>query len=142
MMILGIAGSVVFFAILTLHIYWLLGGRAGLNLALPPDREGVVREPTTIEYIVVLLMFLIAALLPLVSLQVVETPIPGWLNKAMLAFGLTLLAVRGIGGLIWSLLKPTPRAIFHIWNIRLYSPICVFLMISYAASLWHVCWIE
>ena len=136
MVALGISGSVVLFVIFAIHVYWMLGGKVGFDRAIPPDKQGEIRIPSPLEYAVTLLLFLIAALLPLIALQVISIPLPDWMMRAALIGGLGILVVRGVGGLVWSLLKPSPREPFHNWNIKLYTPICIFLALSYFACLW------
>ncbi|WP_147272910.1 DUF3995 domain-containing protein [Gordonibacter sp. 28C] len=135
MFALGVAGSVVLLAINGFHIYWLLGGAAGSDAYVPLGKNGKRPVMTKPQMLAGICMFFAAALLPLFALGLFGDVIPSWIVNVCLMLGIGVFLLRGIAGFIQSLMQPKPREKFHTWNIRLYTWVCLFLAISYSASL-------
>ena len=134
-MVFGIIGSVLLFAIAGIHIYWLFGGKAGFDRCTPLDRRGNRWNPGKLATVVSALVFLVAGLIPLISLHIIDTPIPAWIVDVVLIFGIVVLLARGLGLFVVSLHQPKPRDIFHRYNIALYTPLCLFLALCYLVCL-------
>ena len=132
--ILGIAGAVGFILIAGLHLYWAFTP-VDFSRLINLDKNGNRMNPGRAATIFAALVFLGAGLLPLVALGVIPLPIPQLAIDIMLILGIAVLLLRGIGGLIGSLIKKKPRDIFDTWNIRLYTWICLFLAAAYLACL-------
>ncbi|MDR2197124.1 MAG: DUF3995 domain-containing protein [Coriobacteriales bacterium] len=131
----GIFGSVLLFAIAGLHVYWLFGGTIGTDRYINLGRDGERIRIGKPLILVTSFVFLAAALLPLLALGVIKLPIAQQLVDAALILGICVFILRGVAGLIWSLVQPKPRDIFHTWNIGLYTWICLALALSYGACL-------
>jgi hypothetical protein len=134
--ILGISGSIAFFLIAGLQLYWVFTG-ADLSRYISLDKNGNRMNPGKAATAITDLIFVGAALLPLVSLNIIVVPIPQSALDIMLILGIVVLLFRGIAGLIASLVKKKPRDIFDTWNIRLYTWICVFLALTYFACFFY-----
>jgi hypothetical protein len=127
----------VLFVISLLHFYWLFGGKVGTDRYTPLDKAGrriTVGKPLTL---ISAFVFLVAALIPLLALKVISTPIPEFIVSTALVFGVIALALRCGIYLIISFLQPKPRDIFHKWNIGLYTWICLFLVLAYTACIFY-----
>ena len=133
--ILGIAGAIAFFLIAGLHVYWMLAPSVDFSRLINLDKNGKRMNPGKAATLFVALVFLGAGLLPLVSLGIIPLPLPQLAIDIMLILGIAVLLLRGVGGLIGSLVKKQPRDIFDTWNIRLYTWICIFLAVAYLACL-------
>ena len=134
--ICGIAGSVAFFLIAVLHLYWIITD-ADLSRYIGLDKKGNRMIPSKAATGFVVLIFLVAALLPLVSLKVINIPLSQLVIDIALIFGIVVLLLRGFAGLVVSLAKKKPRDIFDTWNIRLYTWICLFLALTYLACFFN-----
>ena len=134
--ICGIAGSVAFFLIAGLHVYWIITS-ADLSRYISLDKNGNRMVPGKAATAVSVLIFLAAALLPLVSLKVINIPLPQLVIDIALVFGIVVLLLRGFAGLVVSLAKKKPRDIFDTWNIKLYTWICLFLALTYLACFFN-----
>jgi uncharacterized membrane protein YqjE len=135
MYVMGVFGSVVLFVIAGFHVYWFFGGKAGTDRYIGLGRDGERIRIARPLILAAALVFLAAGLIPLVSLGILGIPVPQRLVDAALIAGICVLVVRGAGGLIWSLMQPKPRDIFHTWNIGLYTGVCLVLALSYGACL-------
>jgi hypothetical protein len=135
MYVVGVFGSIVLFIIAGLHVYWLFGGKVGTDRYINLGRDGERIRIGKPLILVTSFVFVAAALIPLVALGILNIPLKGQLIDVALIMGLCVFIIRGAGGLIWSLMQPKPRDIFHTWNIGLYTWICLVLALSYGACL-------
>ena len=137
MFIIGIVGALLLFGIAGFHFYWLFGGTVGTDRYVQLDKDGKRIHIGKPLILATALVFVVAGLIPFVGLRIVTLPLPDaladLLTNICLIFGIAVFAIRGCAGLVWSLMQRKPRDIFHRWNIMLYTPLCVFLAISYGA---------
>ena len=129
----AIVAGILYLAIAGLHAYWALGG------AWPG------RDPDSLHRMVVggpsgqyspgpLATWMVAAILVGAAATVlggaglIPTPIPGaWLRTTALV-GAAVLILRGLEGFVDTRLRPsTVGGPFARLNVRLYSPLCLFL---------------
>lgn len=134
-MITGIAIVLmaVFLGLSLVHLYWLLGGRAG-QLAAIPERDGKpMFQPSAaatlgVAVVLALCALLIAATAGLLRLPLTE-PVLAWLTRA-LALGLLLRAIGDFR--LVGFFKHVHDTRFARLDTAVYSPLCLALAIGCA----------
>ncbi len=123
----------VFLSLSLVHVYWLLGGRAG-HLAAIPERDGKpVVQPSTmatalVAIILALCPILIAATGGLLALPLSDRVL-AWLTRA-LALGLLLRAIGDFR--LVGFFKRIRHTRFARLDTTVYSPLCLALAIGCA----------
>jgi len=141
-MIMAVSGF--FVAVLStlsaLHIYWALGGKVGLDKAVPTIDGKPAFQPGTLLILVVASALLGCAYVSLslgFSHQLVLpyahfAPYAGW--------GLAVMfAVRAIGDFkLVGFFKKIKGTVFATLDSRVYSPLCLVLSVGFVALSWAV----
>lgn len=123
---------IVTFLMLSLwHVYWLLGGRVGLDVAIPEVDGKPVFQPSAAATFVVAIVLAPCALLLAATAGIIPLPVPptvlAWLTRA-LAFALLLRAIgdfRLVG--FFKRIRDTQFARF---DTAVYSPLSLLLAIG------------
>lgn len=113
-------------ALSALHGYWVLGGRVGLDTAIPQVNDQPVFTPGPIATLLVAVLLLAAALILMGRTGVITFGVPNvilwWLSWAVSA---TFLA-RAVGDFrLCGFFKRVHGTRFAYWDTRLYSPLCL-----------------
>ena len=111
-----------------LHVYWLFGGRWGLEASLPPSRSGDPVRPPRVMVVVVILGLLFASAMAFSLAGWITIPLSErWMIFCYKALGYLFLA-RGILGFAASFFfRPLKGTLFNRWNLILYSPLCTWI---------------
>jgi hypothetical protein len=124
---------IVFFSLAVIHIYWGLGGKLGVNGAIPTNKnKEKVISPGLFECSIVASVLFGFGIFILIKIQIILFRLPGWL----LSYGLVVIAalflVRSIGEFKYvGFFKKVKTTKFAEMDTKYYSPLC--LLISVAA---------
>jgi hypothetical protein len=126
--IAGRLAAIILAALAALHVYWVLGGKAGKGSAIPTrDGEPVLRPGAIGTLLVAGALFIMATLLAIRTGWIASNPlfvlssVATWLNCAL--FGL-----RAIGDFRYvGFFKSVRDTRFARLDTLIYSPICVLL---------------
>jgi len=155
-MTLPVGGTVaaVFAALSVLHVYWALGGKAGLKAAIPERpstrsahaNDGTPANSGTPAYdgtfvkafdpaasVTLLVAGALATVSALVSLRagLFAPASSGWPLRASLVLIALILVARAVGDLnLVGFLKKTKGTRFAIWDTWVYSPVCGILALG------------
>jgi len=131
--IIGLVLMGVFLLLGGLHVYWALGGRAGLAAAIPvTDRGPAFRPPRLLTLAVALgLVAFGAVALWLSHPQLAPPPLHAWLPIA----GWVLVGIfflRSVGDFRYvGFFKRVHGTLFATWDSRLYAPLCLAIALSF-----------
>lgn len=127
--------TILFFLLAALHVYWLLGGRWGLAVAVPTQANSkIVFEPG--------LIFKLATFVVIVGLSIMGllhywawTGVPSYISGTYLSWGLSLISgiffLRVLGDFNYvGLFKRIKDSDFAWYDNRLYMPLCLLLAIN------------
>ena len=131
--IIAMALVVVFVSLSLVHIYWLLGGRAG-RLAAIPERDGQpVFQPSAAATLGVAIVLALCALLIAATAGMLTLPLSqsvlAWLTRA-LAVGLLLRAIGDFR--LVGFFKHVRHTRFARLDTTVYSPLCLALAVGSA----------
>ncbi|MEQ1538030.1 MAG: DUF3995 domain-containing protein [Sphingorhabdus sp.] len=137
--VIGIAAIAIFALLGALHIYWLLGGKVGINSAIPEiDGEAAFAPPMWATAAVALGLFscawLVAALL-----EFLPSPVGSAILRPVAYLLAAVFALRAIGD--FNLVGFTKRqrgSRFARLDTLLYSPLCLVLAVAVLAVAWAV----
>lgn len=123
----------VFLSLSLVHVYWLLGGRAG-QLAAIPERDGKpVFQPSSVATLAVAIVLALCALLIAATGGLLTLPLPDavsvWLTRG-LALGLLLRAIGDFQLVGFS--KRVRHTQFARLDTAVYSPLCLVMAIGCA----------
>lgn len=124
--------SLMLFLIAFVHLYWALGGKKGLELAVPSENGKPLFDPGRAMIFGMAIVLLEAAAVQ-VGVAVPDLQLlPLELHKLVGGvFGIIFLG-RGLGGwLIFTILPFFRDSAFARWDRTLYSPVCVYLGLSF-----------
>ena len=132
---LTLLSSGIFTALAALHLYWVMGGRAGLEAALPqfsgssssPGGSSVFRPPKVMTLLVALALLGAAGLVSLEGGFWSLSGLKDWVHGATLLLSGVLLA-RAVGEFRYvGFFKTVRDTRFGQLDTRFYSPLCLFL---------------
>jgi len=136
MHVLGDAAVIVLLAVAVVHVYWAVGGKAGIDAAIPtdPSAGGNGRKalsPGALMTALVAGALVAAAGLVAARIGLFALPLPAWLIQAGCAvLALTFLA-RAIGEFRYvGFFKRVRGTRFARMDAVLYSPLCLLLAIA------------
>ncbi len=123
----------VFLSLSLVHVYWLLGGRAGQLVAIP-ERDGKpVFQPSAVATLVVALVLALCAILIAATGGLLALPLPDrvllWLTRT-LALGLLLRAIGDFR--LVGFFKRIRDTRFARLDTAVYSPLCLVLAVGSA----------
>jgi len=127
--VIGYILIVIYLALAGIHICWGLGGKWGLDTAIPTQENGKkVISPGPFECLMVAIGFAGAAVFILIKVGIISINLPHWLSK----YGLWILAVifiaRAIGEFKYiGFFKTVRTTRFGQLDTRFYSPLCMFI---------------
>ncbi len=132
---LTLLSSGIFMALAALHLYWVLGGHAGLEGALPqfsgssssPGGSSVFRPPKVMTLLVALALLGAAGLVSLEGGFWSLSGLKDWVHGATLLLAGVMLA-RAVGEFRYvGFFKTVRNTRFGQLDTRFYSPLCLFL---------------
>jgi Protein of unknown function (DUF3995) len=132
MNIFPLTNTLILLAISGIHFFWAFGGRWGADAALPTSQDGKkALSPDIFATLVVACGILAMALLHLEKIQMMNLPIPAWIN----AYGLKIIAgiflLRTIGDFRYvGFFKKIKDTKFADLDTKYYSPLCLILSIN------------
>ncbi|MDQ0112880.1 DUF3995 domain-containing protein [Paenibacillus harenae] len=127
--VLAVILSALLIAIGVVHLYWMLGGRKGMSIALPSHGDGSGKplfKPGRFEIGAVIVLFWAAALLVLMYADVIPAIGPPRLPR-LAAWALVIVfAIRAIGEFHYlGLFKRYRTSPFGRLDTYVYSPLCL-----------------
>ncbi|MHC9063421.1 DUF3995 domain-containing protein [Nitrospira sp. CMX1] len=122
---------VTFLTLSLWHVYWLLGGRVGLDAAIPEIDGKPVFQPSAVATFVVAVALALCALLLAATAGLVSLPFPNmlliWLTRGLAV----LLLLRAIGDFrLVGFFKRIRGTRFARLDTAVYSPLCLLLAIG------------
>lgn len=135
--VIAIVLAAIFVSLSLLHVYWALGGRSGRTASVPSFNGEPLFRPSPFGTLLVAGSLLVAAL--------VIVGVAGWLGGTVpaMVFRLLTLAIsvvfllRAIGD--WQnvgFFQRGSESAFSYWDVRLYSPLCLFIAVSALVLAW------
>ena len=116
----------IFSSLGLIHFYWVVGGKWGLNNALPAKENGVsVLNPTKIATSIVGIVLISFGLFYLIQLDLINIQLPGW----VIAFGgwviPSVFLLRAIGDFNYiGFFKKIKNTTFAKADSIFFSPLC------------------
>ncbi len=123
----------VFAGLSLVHVYWLVGGRAGLLAAIPEVDGTPVFQPSTLSTFVVAIGLALCAVVIAATAGILRLPLShtvlSWLTRALAV----VLLVRAIGDFrLVGFFKRIHHSRFAHLDTVVYSPLCLALAIGSA----------
>lgn len=127
-----ILNALILLAIAGIHFFWAFGGRWGADAAIPTSQDGKkMLSPDIIATLVVAFGILAMALLHLQKVQIVNMPIPDWINTYGLKTIAGIFLLRAIGEFRYvGFFKTVKATRFADLDTKYYSPLCLILSIN------------
>ncbi|RKN80633.1 DUF3995 domain-containing protein [Paenibacillus ginsengarvi] len=132
---LSILAACILFTIGVLHIYWGLGGKKGLDAAIPRDNGKRAFSPGAGATFAVAVLVLLAGVLLLLQAGVVRMAISASLVRLGALGCAAVFALRVVGDFRrFGLFKQKSETVFSKMDTWLYVPLCAFLSIVYGIA--------
>ena len=115
-----------------LHVYWALGGKAGLEGTLPrvEGSEEALFRPGPLATLIVAIILAFGVVLTLWRAGLVESPVPAWIPRTGVWFMAVAFALRAIGDFKYvGFFKKPNESTFARRDSRIYSPLCVVIAV-------------
>lgn len=134
-MVLSLLNALVFALLGIIHIYWVLGGKWGLNAAVPTDEKGQqLFKPSKFGTLIVGLGLLLFGCINLFYTQWISLDTP----MIYLRYGILIIAVifalRSIGDFRYvGFSKRYKSSLFAQLDSKYFSPLCLLLALSHLA---------
>lgn len=130
-MMYGIINAIILLIISAIHLYWVAGGRQGLNAAVPHHNGSALFRPGIVATLAVAILLACAALFYLVKVAVLTIDLPPVIDR----FGAWFLGVvflfRAIGDFRYvGFFKKIKDSQFADLDSKFYSPLCVLLALN------------
>lgn len=131
-MIYALTNTLILLSISGIHFFWAFGGRWGADAAIPTSQDGKrMLSPDIFATLVVAFGILAMALLHLEKVQIINLPIPAWIN----VYGLKIIAgiflLRAVGDFRYvGFFKKIKETKFADLDTKYYSPLCLLLSIN------------
>ncbi len=130
-LIVGGAVGVVLVFLSAMHLYWLVGGRRGLSVAVPEVGGAPAFRPGPGLTIAVAALLLAAAGLVTLCAGLWTLPVPGWVPRVGTWGVAAVLAARAIGDFrLVGFFKRVRGTEFARRDSRFYSPLCAALAVG------------
>ena len=127
---MAILNALIFLGLSTLHFYWLLGGKSGLDSAVPTyERSGnKVFFPSTLSTLIVACGLLGFGFIELGNTNIFS----GWIELKYFRWGNLLIAfiflARAIGDFkYFGIFKRIRNTLFAQSDTRYFTPLCLFV---------------
>jgi Protein of unknown function (DUF3995) len=130
---LGIILILIFLFLAGVHFYWGLGGKWGLDAALPKtvNNENTM-NPGIFGCFIVGFALLSVAVFVLIKVNFLEISIPYFILKYGQYFLATVFIIRAIGDFKYAgFSKKTQNTAFAINDTKYYSPLCLLIGIMF-----------
>lgn len=127
-----ILNALILLAISGIHFFWAFGGRWGADAAIPTSQDGKkMLSPDIFATLVVAFGILAMALLHLEKVQIINMPIPDWMNTYGLKIIAGIFLLRAIGEFRYvGFFKTVKATKFADLDTKYYSPLCLILSIN------------
>jgi hypothetical protein len=89
--------ALIFFLIGFWHLYWAMGGKTGLSVAIPEKEGQPILRPSKFATVLVALLFVVFGCLVLMHAGLLEPLLPAYLIKLCMLGLAVLMLLRGIG---------------------------------------------
>lgn len=131
-MFYAIFNTILLGLISAIHFYWLLGGKWGIDAALPTSKDGKkALNPRIFETLMVALGLLLMALLHIDKTGLIELNLPSWIDAYALRIIAFIFLIRAIGEFRYvGFFKKIKNTKFARLDTRLYSPLCLLLSLN------------
>jgi len=125
----GILLFVIFVVISGIHFYWALGGKWGIDAALPINVEGErVLKPRKVDTFFVAAVFAGIGFFYLVIGNAVAIDLPLWMPKYLGWIFPFVFLIRALGDFKYlGFFKKEKRSLFARLDTKYYSPLCLFI---------------
>jgi hypothetical protein len=129
---IGAALGVLLGAIAVLHLYWALGGKAGLAAVVPTKGDQKLIDPGPIASVVVMLGLFGLAALALTLGGFIDPLVSSAIARGAAALAGCVFLVRAYGDFrSVGVLKRIRGTTFSRWDDRLYTPLCFGLSVGF-----------
>ena len=125
--------AAVFICLSLLHAYWALGGRVGLDSAIPELDGSPAFQPTTLATLVVAIGLALCAAVIAQAAGILPLPTPRWIAVWLTRALAAVLMLRAIGDFrLVGFFKRVRHTRFARLDTAIYSPLCLALAIGCA----------
>ena len=128
-MLYSLTNTLFLLAISGIHSFWAFGGRWGADAALPTSKNGKkALNPDVFATLIVAFGLLAMALLHLEKVQIINLPIPVWINVYGLKIIAAIFLLRAIGDFRYvGFFKKIKGTKFADLDTKFYNPLCILL---------------
>jgi hypothetical protein len=136
--IIGILLFVVFAFLSGLHFYWGLGGKWGISISVPSNKQNKrILNPGPLACFVVCLALLAMSIFILTEAKIINIQLRGWLDDFGLCAIAAIFLLRAIGEFNYvGFFKRIKGTNFADADTRYFSPLCI--VISLLVSLLEI----
>lgn len=127
--LLGLINASVFIGISAVHFYWALGGKKGLDVALPQfEGDKKVFLPSGLMTVCVALIFFTIAIFTMQGIGFLDFYVPYVLKKYGFYCLATIMFLRAIGDFRYvGFFKTIKNTEFGRYDSQYYAPLCLIL---------------
>lgn len=120
--------SIILF-IAGMHVYWALGGKWSLKVALPTNEKGEhVLSPEPVDSMIVGAVLISFAVFHLIRIELIPVPMPYWLGEMGSWIIGGIFVLRAIGDFTYvGFFKRVKRTPFGRNDTNIYSPLCLLI---------------
>ncbi|MNR06004.1 hypothetical protein D3C85_1220580 [compost metagenome] len=135
-MIVYLSATILVFISL-IHVYWAFGGRWGSRAALPQKKGGAtVFRPRMLETLAVALIILGVCVVLLAQSETLSILQANSFTKWSCILCGAVFLIRAIGDFKYlGFFKRIKDTTFSVYDTRFYSPLCLFLALSFVLAL-------
>jgi protein-S-isoprenylcysteine O-methyltransferase Ste14 len=131
-MFFAIFNTILLGFIAAIHFYWALGGKWGVEAAIPTTKEEATAfRPGSLATSVVASGLLVMALFHLVKVNLIDLSLPVWIDNFALKIIAFIFLARAIGEFRYvGFFKKIRNTKFARLDTRVYSPLCLLLSMN------------
>jgi len=128
----GFLNGSILIILSTIHFYWALGGKSGMEKTLPTNLEGKkMLNPTKIDSMMVGIFLLLFALLFFIKIVILQISLPHLINRFGIGVISIIFLLRAMGDFRYvGFTKKIRTSDFASLDTKLYSPLCLFIGIN------------
>jgi Protein of unknown function (DUF3995) len=123
--------GLIFLLLSTIHIYWALGGKWGLQAAIPTNENNeLAMNPQFVACIIVATILFACVLYILTVVKILSIPFPSWIVKYGTYFLAIVFLLRAIGDFKYvGFFKKIKVTLFAKYDTKYFSPLCILISV-------------
>lgn len=136
--VIAMMSAVILVAISGFHLYWAGGGQLGSAVAIPKRADGgeLLFKPRAVETVAVAILLLAAAAALLVQANLIHLGNVDRYARIICIVCAVVFFIRAVGEFNYlGLFKKVRNTVFGKYDTLYYSPLCLFLALSYMLAL-------